>query len=161
MPHPETATHHRSPDLFGLTETEQRYYQISHARLLALLHDPQTTVHRVTLDHNNYGDYLFITLSRTEKDIRRAITFYGLGYHRYREAWVKDTWHWYEHHPIDRLYQEAVSKDEALVQIEARHAEIAQEPVSQDPSDRAVLFALLGDLADDDFAQSELEDWDL
>lgn len=156
QPHPQR----RSPDIFGLTEREQHDYRLSATRFFNLLNDPKTTVHQVHLDHNSFGEYLFVSLSRVVDGQHYGLTCYGLGFHEQRERWLTEVWYWYENHPIDSRYHQTIPKTEALRLIQERQAEIAS---SENPalSDRALLFALLADLTDEDGALTELDDLDM
>ncbi|HMN13664.1 MAG TPA: hypothetical protein PKD55_15210, partial [Bellilinea sp.] len=108
-------------ETFGLTEKEQLWDRVSHTRFLELLSDPKTTVHSLEESHNNYGEYLFVTLSRPGVGRRVFMTFYGLGYHEYRERWVYQDWYWYESVRGAGLEHQRVPRDAARQQIDERH----------------------------------------
>lgn len=153
-----------SPSLqetFGFIERELRDYQLSHSRLLSLIDDPRTTIHTLTIDYNNYGEWLFLTLSRPTGKERQLVTFYGLGFHEHRECWYTNQWFWYRANSFPETLRKTVSKVETRRQIEARLAEVsryAQE--APEPSSHAALFALIADLTDEDGALAELDDMD-
>ena len=107
-------------EAFGLTENERLWDRVSHTRLLELLSDPKTTVHSLEESHNNYGEYLFVTLSRQGANKRIFMTFYGLGFHEYRERWIADEWYWYESVRGRELEGETVPNQDARWLIEAR-----------------------------------------
>jgi len=44
-------------------ERERLYDRISHERFMAILSGEQTTPHSITISSNNYGEFLFVTLS--------------------------------------------------------------------------------------------------
>jgi len=69
-------------EAFALSEREQLFDRVSHERFLQILSDPKTQVHALEVSHNNYGEYLFVTLSRPGTTKRIFMTFYGLGYVR-------------------------------------------------------------------------------
>jgi len=143
---------------FGLHENEQLFYRITDKRVMALLQDEQTTIHKISLDANNYGEFLFVTVSREVEGKPAIVTFYGLGHHEYREQWFTDEWYWYQGHPFSTILQSTLTKPEAEKQIQARRDEIAAYVTDHTPSQAAQLFAMLADLTDEDGAYSEMED---
>lgn len=62
------------PNPFGLTEHEKLWDQVSDERLRALIEDPATTIHKLDVDANNYGEFVFVTLSREEEGQRQLLT---------------------------------------------------------------------------------------
>lgn len=149
--------HHRSPDVFGLTEQEQRNYRLPKTRFEALLNDSTTIIHEVRLDRNNFGEYVFVLMSRIADGQRYGLTFYGLGFHEGREQWMNNIWYWYESHPLDSRYQTALSKAAAHQLLTKYEQQISTE-TNPIPSKLATWFAYLKDFTDEDFAQSELDD---
>lgn len=150
--------YHNPADTFGLTGKERLYSRVSDKRFQAILTDPTTVIHQVAVDNNLFGEYLFITLSRMDGEQRSALTFYGLGYHDEREQWVTEVWHWYVSQSLSRATQHQISLAEAQQQIQARREEIAPFMTEYNPSRRALLFALIADLTDEDGAVTEMED---
>jgi len=71
-------THEREPqpaqrkpyEVFGLTENEVLRWRVNQERFLEILEDEQTKIHTVTPSSNEYGDFLFVTVSRTGKQGR-------------------------------------------------------------------------------------------
>ena len=144
-------------EVFGLTNREKLWDKISDMRFNEILQDPLTTIHQVTTSYNNYGEYLFVTVSRERDGQRRAITFWGIGFHESREQWITD--HWRYHSTNMRFVagkELALEKAQRLIQ--ERRAEIQPYITDDPPSARAVLFALLAELVDEDGATVELED---
>jgi hypothetical protein len=150
----------RTAEVFGLTRQEELFYRISDTRFQAVLNDHQTTVHAISLDGNNFGEYLFVTLSREVEGRRYFITLYGLGYHEQREQWVIDEWYWYEQRLDNRYTHQALSQAEAKAIIQKRRDHILTDRQDTAPSERAVVFGLLADLSDEDAALTELNDLD-
>ncbi len=72
-------------ELFGFSENEQLFSRVSKERFLEFLRDEKTSIHEAMDSENNYGNFLFVTVSRPGSSGRVGITFYGLGYHEYRE----------------------------------------------------------------------------
>src|SRR6266567_4696151 len=86
----------RPEDAFGLTEEERLRDRISYARFMNLVADEQTAVHQIEVSSNNYGEFLFCTLSRPRGEGRAFLSFWGCGFHESRERWLTDEWRWYE-----------------------------------------------------------------
>lgn len=146
-----------NPDAaFGFTEREQLFDRVSHARFRGIFDDEATNVHRIELSHNSYGEFLFVTLSRPDEHTRHSVTFYGLGYHEYRERWIHQEWYWYQTHPT--MVSETIDKDEARKTLDNREQEIAIYTGEDKQSRRAQLYEMLADLTDEDGALTELED---
>ncbi|MBZ0308582.1 MAG: hypothetical protein K8I82_21120, partial [Anaerolineae bacterium] len=70
---------------YRFTERQQLFDRISHRRFMDIIADEQTAVHKVEVSSNTYGEFLFVSTSRAGEGKRVYITFYGLGYHDYRE----------------------------------------------------------------------------
>lgn len=145
-------------ETFGLTEHERLWDRVGHARFLQILSDSNTTVHALEESHNNYGEYLFVTLSRPGTHQRIFLTFYGLGYHEYRERWVYQEWYWYEPVKGAELAQKSVPLQDARWLIEARYHEIQDQALQAEQSSRGRIFELLADLTDEDGAWAEMQD---
>jgi len=145
-------------EAFGLTEQERLWDRVSHERLLQLLGDRKTQVHALEESHNNYGEYLFVTLSRPGGKQRVFLTFYGLGYHEYRERWVYQDWYWYESVRGAGLEQKRVSHQDARWLIDARYRECEASARHDTQTNRGRVFELLADFTDEDGAYIEMED---
>lgn len=146
------------PDPFSFSERERLYDRVSDARFRALLGDELTQVHNAELSSNNYGEFVFVTLSRPTQQGRQAATFWGLGYHEYRERWIADYWNWYSTTLWRDKAEKALVKEEVEKLIEERREEIAPYLGKEQQSQRGKLFELLADLTDEDGAYTELED---
>lgn len=157
MSHPERP---QPNDPFNFSDRERLYDRITGERLEAMLKEVETAVHKVELSTNTYGEFLFVTLSRPSNDSRLALTFWGLGYHEYRERWLTDEWNWYQTslHTDDET--EPLEKSEALRLLQERHEEVATYTRDGSQSRRGELFELLADLTDEDGAWAELDDLD-
>lgn len=145
-------------DEFGLTRQEQLYNRVNDERFQAFLDDELTTIHRVETSSNNYGQFLFVTLSRMAGDQRRLISFYGLGEHELRERWIVSEWCYYRAHPFQDVIEQQLDRQEAQDLIQQRREEIAPYVHQRPQSGRGKLFELLADLADDDGASAEMDD---
>jgi hypothetical protein len=145
------------PACFAFTEREQLYDRVSHERFMALVMQPDVEVHEIQEASNSFGAYLFVTLSCRSEHPRKLLTFWGIGYHEYRERWIMDSWQWYESYRKSETLP-VIAKDEAYTQIKDREVFVRANVTPSQPSRRAQLYELLADLTDEDGALTELED---
>lgn len=143
---------------FEFSENERLFDQLGHQRFLALLRDQQTTIHTAELSGNSYGEFLFVTISRPKQERRTQLTFFGLGYHEYRERWITDVWSWYEGSELTKVREQRLSREAVEQLIAERQQEIAPYLNQTAQSSRGKLYEFLADLTDEDGAISELED---
>lgn len=148
----------RPADEYGLNRNEQLFDRVSHHRLMGFLEDETTQIHRIEASHNNYGEFLFIWTSRPGQDRRIWVTFYGAGYHEYRERWLAEEWFWYQGNPLPDKLQQQLDRDEVVEQVKQRMEEIRPYQQRQSQSGRGKLFEMVADLTDEDGALAELED---
>jgi hypothetical protein len=148
----------QSHEGFEFTEHEKLYDRITNKRFEGWIQDEQTTVHSVELDSNNYGEFLFVTTSRNTHQGKSRITFWGLGFHEYRDRWITDEWRWYE--PVANPERDKKSLDKSEVQklLQNRQSEIAPQSHRNVQSKRGELFEIVADLTDDDGAIAELDE---
>ena len=141
---------------FGLTERERLWDRVSHKRFMGILDEPGTKVHRIEESLNNYGEYLFVTVSRRGTEKRILMTFWGLGYHEYRERWIVDEWYWYQ--SMRELESERVPRETARQMIEERRRTLLAYGQQNTQTRRGQVFEMLADLTDEDGAYTEMED---
>ena len=150
----------RPEDVFGLTEKERLFDRVSHERLLEFLGDEATSIHRIEESYNNYGEYLFVTLSKASACRRVWLTFYGAGFHEHRERWITQEWFWYRNNPLPKELQQDISWEEAVEMVQERLESILPYVNQQQQSGRGKLFEMLADLTDEDGAYTEMQDLD-
>ncbi len=149
---------------FEFTEREKLFERVSEARFKELLEDERTAIHRVELSANNYGEFLFVTLSQPEAvsqpvgERKSVVTMFGLGYHEYRERWLTEEWFWYEAFSHSELLEQTMTKEEVEEILRERREEISPYLADRVQSRRGKLFEMLADLTDDDGAIAEMED---
>ncbi len=148
----------RPAEVFGFTKQEETFYRVKDDRFRALLQDEQTSVHDIQVSTNNYGGFLFVTVSRKTDQGPVAVTFYGLGFHEHRERWITDQWYWYRNNPVSEALRNQVSKQEAEEVLHHRLEMITPYVTDWQPSERAKLFTMIADLTDEDAAYAELGD---
>lgn len=147
-------------EVFGLTENEELFWRVSDERFQEIILDDQTIIHEAKSSTNNYGDFLFVTTSRLSGKDRVGITFYGLGYHDYRERLIKDEWFWYPNSISQENGKKLIQKPEFADILQKRFAQLFSEYKQPKKSNMGALFELLSDMTDDDGALAELEDMD-
>ncbi len=143
---------------FGFTESEILFFRVTHKRFLEILQDQKSKIHTVIESGNTFGDFLFVTVSRENNGRQLMVTFYGLGFHEYRDRWFNDEWHWYPTFTNSEFCKEEISKDDAMRQVEARKEEILPYAEKANQSQAGHLFEMLADLTDDDGAIANFDD---
>lgn len=145
---------------FAFSENEQLYNRVTQSRFEQLLADDATAIHRLELAANSFGEFLFVTASRPTQAGRQAVSFYGLGFHEYRERWLQREWYWYTADLQAEQMEHKMDKDEALEILRQRRAALAPYFTTDAQTHRGQLYELLADLLDEDGALSELQDWE-
>jgi len=145
---------------FGLTKDEALFWRVKQERFEEILGDEKTTIHEIKESSNTFGEFLFVTASRKGKQSPICMTFYGLGYHVYRERWINQEWFWYQNDYRPSLLSQRIEKEEAPVLLEKRRESIQSEMKPDTQTERGRLFETLADQTDDDAAMAEMEDLD-
>ncbi len=144
---------------FGFTDNERLFSRVHDRRMNQFLTDDMTRIHDIELSSNNYGEFLFVTLSREDDPERGYVTFFGLGFHEGSDRWIINEWFWYRGNGRTDLKHEQIAHEQALLLVEAQRAEVQGYAALQWPqSKRGQLFEILAELTDDDAATAELED---
>ena len=99
-----------------------------------------------------------MTISRPKGARRTQLTFYGLGFHQYRERWITDVWSWYEGSELSKVREQRLNREAVEQLIAQRQQEIAPYLNQATQSSRGKLYEFLADLTDEDGAIAELED---
>lgn len=155
---PEQQRPQRPYEIYGINEEEVSRWRISEEKFQEILANPNTTIHSITIDENNYGEFLFLTTSRGVGQKRTCMTFWGLGFHEYRERWIHQEWFWHQTPSslVDQL--EKLSLEEAQAQLKVRLDEISAYLIEDIQSEQGKLFEDLADMTDDDVALAEMQD---
>jgi len=143
---------------FGITEKEVALWRVTDERLKEMLADSNTTTHTIRLDTNTFGEFLFLTASRGTGRQRICMTFYGLGYHEYRERWISKEWFWYQSQEDFVDLQSKLTAEEVNEKLEQRLADISPYLDQDTQTELGWMFEELADLTDDDGALAEMED---
>jgi len=148
----------RPYELFGLTEKEKLNWRVNQVRFEEIIKDDQTTVHEIKSSNNNYGEFLFVTASRSGDQGRIFVTFYGLGFHEYRERWITSEWFWHQATSNPDLLRQQITRDEAKTMIQQHHDTILPDVRLDMQTNRGRLFEMLAALTDEDGALAEFQD---
>jgi len=155
-------THERSSkrpyELFGFTEQEKLRWRVDGERFEEILQDKNTQIHTITESSNTFGEFLFVTTSRPGKQGRICMTFYGYGFHEYRERWLIDEWFWYQATATTDLLREKLPKEDVQETLQEHWDEIKPHIRLDTQTEHGRLFEILADLTDDDAALSEFRD---
>ena len=150
----------RPYEVFGFTEKERLCGRVSQERFEAILNDKRTRIHEIKPSANGFGEFLFVTVSQAGAQGRISMTFYGLGFHEYRERWFTHEWFWYQANSRPALMRQTILKEESLELIRQRKATIQPDVRLDMQTDRGRLFETLADLTDDDGALAEFQDFE-
>ena len=150
----------RPYEVFGLSDQEQLKWRVSQERFDEIINDKQTMIHSIRESSNNYGEFLFVTTSRPGEQSRICMTFYGLGYHEYRERWVTGEWFWYQSNLFPDQLQQQLTREEAEELIKQRREDISLYVKKDTQTERGRVFEMLADLTDEDSAYAEMQDLD-
>ena len=86
------------------------------------------------------------------------MTFYGMGYHDYRERWFTDEWFWYQANQSPDLLRQQIDKEDAVEKLQKRWDSVRPHVRLDTQTEWGRLFELLADLTDEDGALAEMED---
>ena len=145
--------HQRRPyEIYGLTDEEASCLRVTDDRLKEILATPDTTPRTLKLSTNMFGEFLFLTTSRGVGPESVYMTFYGLGYHKYRERWISDEWFWYQSNESAVDFSTPISGEEVIDQLEQRLTEISPNLDKDTQTERGRKFEHFAELFDDDAA---------
>ncbi len=145
-------------EAFAFTEREWLDERVSDKRFQTLLQDEQTVVHQIEVSTNNYGEFLFVTMSRRAGTDRAFVTFWSLGFHELRERWFTGEWRFYETQQFLHKIPQQIAPADAQLLIQDRRDQITPDVTPPSQSKRAQLFELLADMTDEAGAYTEMED---
>jgi hypothetical protein len=149
---PERPRQRRPYEIFGLTDEEAARLRVTDERLKEILISPNTTPHNLKLSTNTFGEFLFLTVSRGVGQQRIYMTFYGCGYHKYRERWISDEWFWYQSQESTVDFSALISKEGAEKKLEERLEKIRPNLGEETQTKKGKKFEHFADLFDDDAA---------
>ena len=158
---PERPYQRKPYEIVDISEDEIAWWRVSDEKLKEILANPNTTTHLIELASNAYGEFLFLTTSRGTGQQRICMTFYGLGYHVYREHWIAKEWFWHQTPANLVEIQNQISGEEVTERLEQRSAQISPSLGKDTQTARGQMFEQLADLTDDDAALAEMQDLDL
>ena len=155
---PERYRPKRPYEIFGITEEEVTRWRVPDERLKEILAIPDTTINTIQVSSNTYGEFLFLTASRGRGEKRVCMSFYGLGYHEYRERWISNEWFWRQTPTRFVPAHQPIAQEEALAQLSDRLDEISPYLTEDTQTETGRMFEALADITDDDAALSEMQD---
>lgn len=155
---PEQSFQRKPYEIFGLTDKEAVRLRITDERLKEILANPNTKTHTIKPSTNTFGEFLFLTASRGTGQQRICMTFYGLGYHEYRERWITKEWFWYQSQESLVDVRTIISGEEVTEKLEQQLAEISNHLGEDTQTELGQMFEYLADLTDDDAALAEMQD---
>ena len=160
MTHEGTPDHatQRPYELFGFTEQEKLRWRVDSNRFEEILMDERTQIHTIAESSNTFGEFLFVTTSRPGQQGRICMSFYGQGFHEYRERWLIDEWFWYQATAHTDLLREQIPKEEAQEMLKEHWENIKPHIRLDTQTEQGRLFETFADLTDDDGALAELQD---
>lgn len=148
-------------EVFEFSENERLFGRVSMVRFWEIVGSDRTRVHNAEVSNNNYGVFLFVTTSRRKGEDPTLVTFWGLGWHDFRERWLYDTWFYHRSDPLGGILQLGLSKAELRQVIQERIQEIEPYIHENTQSRRGRLFEEIANLSDDDATYADLMDGSL
>ena len=145
-------------EAFGITEAEVIRWRVTDERLKEILANPNTTTHKIELSTNTFGEFLFLTASRGSGPQRIYMTFYGMGFHEYRERWISEEWFWYQTQENQVDTQSKMTMEEVTEKLEQRLTDISPHLGQDTQTEIGWMFEQLADLTDEDGALAEMQD---
>lgn len=155
---PERYRPKRPYEIFGLSEDEVGRWRVTDERLKEILTDPNVTTNTIKLSTNDYGEFIFITTSKGKGEARICMTFYGLGYHKYRERWLNDEWFWYQTPASTVSPADQISFEEGQEILAERMEAISPHLENDTQTETGRMFEAIADMTDDDAAIAEMQD---
>jgi len=155
-----TPEHHQLKpyEIFGITEQEVVRWRVSDEKFKEIIVNPSTTTHTIELSTNAFGEFLFVAASRRRGQQRVCMTFYGFGFHEYRERWICNEWFWYQT-PADLVeIQKVLSGEEVVEKLDKRLADISHNFGEDTQTELGRMYEHFADLTDDDAALAEMQD---
>ena len=144
-------------EIFDITEEEATSWRVSDEKLKEILATPNTSVHDIQITANDFGEFLYLTASRTNTPQRTYMVFYGLGYHQSRERWITQEWFWYQVPQSDVDTQQSLTLEEAEEQLAHRLSNIMEAPDHTPQSPKGYQFEQLADVEGDDEALAKTQ----
>lgn len=137
----------------GFTEYDELYSKITHEKFLEFL--KKYPIVSSSRGNNNYGEFRFITVMVTRKcydgsEYKDAVTFYGNGYHEYRE-YSPETWSFYVGNGCLYSNKQELNRKTVIEEIENERKGMHFNKTYTNNT-----FSVLADLMDEDGAYSEL-----
>ena len=111
-----------------LTHEDCRKGHLSKRQFKKILCSPDITICSYEIDSNNYGEFVFVSISQNDKSSFHpeytwpALFFYGYGYNTLWDRWVSNQWNFGQDQFPDT--SAPFAPDDVLQRLEQRLAEI-------------------------------------
>ena len=142
---------------FSFTEREYLHRRVGHQRFQEILNHDQITIHTIEESSYGLGEFLHVTISRVAAQRRVCLTFYGLGFHEYRERWFTDEWFWYETHLFPENLDQTLSQEEVEAMIQQRLESISPFVEMDTQTKAGRMFEMVANRMNEEDAREELE----
>jgi len=144
-------------EVFGFTEQEHLHQWVNYGRFQGILNDDQTTIHTIEESSYGLGEFLHVALSRVTAERRICLTFYGLGFHEYRERWFTDEWFWYETQLLPENIEQTLSQEKVEAMIQQRLESISPFVEMDTQTKAGRMFEMVANRMNEEDAREELE----
>jgi hypothetical protein len=155
---PERPRYQKPYEVFDISETEVASLRVTDEKLKETLANPNTTTHTIKMSTNTFGEFLFLTASRGSGQQKTFMTFYGLGFHKFRERWITGEWFWYQTQESLVDVNERLSEDEIAERLKQRQVDISFYLDEDTQTELGRMFEEFADMTDDDAAIAEMQD---
>lgn len=155
---PERPSYQKPYEVFEILESEVARLRVSDEKLKEILAKPSTITHTIKMSTNTFGEFLFLTASRGSGQQKTFMTFYGLGFHKFRERWISEEWFWYQTQESMVDVDERLSGEEITEKLDQRRADISSYLDEDTQTELGRMFEEFADLTDDDAALAEMQD---
>ncbi len=134
------------------TEDERLWENISYKRLKEIIKMPNVRVVNYSIDTNSFGTFKFITIDYNNSKDR--ITFYGLGFHEYKDSYVHSIFKFYTSYKHSDDIEKILNKSDILQNLEEEYELLKEDVISHKQSREGEEFQLIAEMTDDDSAIS-------
>lgn len=139
---------------FQITDHEKLWDKITNERVLEILNQPEVTAISCERSHNSYGEFLFLKLRKGD----RTLTLYGMGEHWNRGIIYSNDWCIGDFSMVYK-WDEGKSLNKFTVERDIL-GELSYWKRTQPENNFDPIYNMVADLTDEDFAYTEMMDFD-
>jgi len=136
-----------------LNENEHLFETVNFKRLIQILKMDKIQILNYQRSTNSYGEFLFITIKIIGNSI--PLVFYGFGLHEYRGEYFVDKWRMYIGNTFDLEKTNIQNKKEVINYLNLEYKKWKRIKET-DVVERDNTFCMVADMADEDYALSNL-----